>query len=169
MGCAGPRSAGVRVRVAGLAEMQYVAAEHGRPTYPNDFVGTPGYALHAVPLRDAQRAAWERTPPAKRANYAAAGVRHPFDATYGLGPEPAAHVRLRALGRSVPLAGSLLYASPDAASPCGFVTFGTYSQMAGCGVGFGAFYATSDAGVPAELFFSHNGAPRRPAAVSVWL
>ncbi|KAJ7288398.1 POP1-domain-containing protein [Mycena rebaudengoi] len=56
-------------RVAGQRERQTQAFEAGTGYFPRDYPTCPTYAAHATLRAAEERSRWERTPPAKRANY----------------------------------------------------------------------------------------------------
>ncbi|KPV73050.1 uncharacterized protein RHOBADRAFT_29266, partial [Rhodotorula graminis WP1] len=65
-------------RVGGLRERSHQFYEAGAARFPEDFVGTPGFAEHEVRREDDERGYWERRPPAKRPSYGKLGTRWPW-------------------------------------------------------------------------------------------
>ncbi|KAI9026252.1 hypothetical protein DFJ74DRAFT_32739 [Hyaloraphidium curvatum] len=64
---------------SGLREQQSLHFESNCvPYFPTDFVGNPVQQASASKVADQKRAHWERTPVAKRTNFAKLGVAHPF-------------------------------------------------------------------------------------------
>ncbi len=74
------------IRVAGLRDCQTQSFESGVPTFPNDHPGTGLYDLYTQERAKAERARWERTPPAKRANYREPGNLDPWTPQWGTAP-----------------------------------------------------------------------------------
>lgn len=71
-------------RVAGQRERQTQAFEAGTAHFPRDYPLCPAYSEYASARETEERARWERTPPAKRANYARLGTRSPWRADWGV-------------------------------------------------------------------------------------
>ncbi|KAJ7147486.1 POP1-domain-containing protein [Mycena crocata] len=69
-------------RVGGQRERQTQAFEAGTPYFPRDYPLCPTYESYATDRETEERARWERTPPAKRANYARLGTRSPWRADW---------------------------------------------------------------------------------------
>jgi ribonuclease P/MRP protein subunit POP1 len=65
-------------RVGGQRESKSQAFESGVPHFPDDFPGTAIGQVQAEEVGSAKEAKWERTPPAKRVNYAKLGTRSPW-------------------------------------------------------------------------------------------
>ncbi|KAJ7505381.1 ribonucleases P/MRP protein subunit POP1-domain-containing protein [Mycena galericulata] len=71
-------------RVGGQRERQTQAFEAGTGYFPRDYPLCPTYDAYASVREAEERARWERTPPAKRANYARLGTRSPWRADWGV-------------------------------------------------------------------------------------
>ncbi|KAJ7134557.1 NUC188 domain-containing protein [Mycena epipterygia] len=71
-------------RVGGQRERQTQAFEAGTAYFPRDYPLCPAYAAYATARETEEHARWERTPPAKRANYAKLGTRSPWRADWGM-------------------------------------------------------------------------------------
>jgi ribonuclease P/MRP protein subunit POP1 len=65
-------------RVGGQRERKSQAFESGVPHFPDDFPGTATGQKHAEEMGSAEKAKWERTPPAKRVSYAKLGTKSPW-------------------------------------------------------------------------------------------
>ncbi|KAJ7784628.1 POP1-domain-containing protein [Mycena metata] len=71
-------------RVAGQRERQTQAFEAGTAYFPRDFPCCATYAAQVAAREAEEKARWERTPPAKRANYEKLGTRSPWRADWGV-------------------------------------------------------------------------------------
>ncbi|KAJ6584902.1 ribonucleases P/MRP protein subunit POP1-domain-containing protein [Mycena capillaripes] len=71
-------------RVAGQRERQTQAFEAGTAYFPRDYPLCASYDAYASARQTEEQARWERTPPAKRANYARLGTRSPWRADWGV-------------------------------------------------------------------------------------
>lgn len=69
-------------RVGGQRERGTQSFEAGTPYFPRDFPCTKFYEKHWAERADDERAKWERTPPAKRANHEKLGTRSPWRADW---------------------------------------------------------------------------------------
>ncbi|KAJ7095926.1 NUC188 domain-containing protein [Mycena belliarum] len=69
-------------RVGGQRERQTQAFEAGTGYFPRDYPLCATYDAYASAREAEERARWERTPPAKRANYARLGTRSPWRADW---------------------------------------------------------------------------------------
>ncbi|OJA10580.1 hypothetical protein AZE42_04637 [Rhizopogon vesiculosus] len=69
-------------RVGGQRERGTQAFEAGTPYFPRDFPSTGFYETHWSERAEEERAKWERTPPAKRANHEKLGTRSPWRADW---------------------------------------------------------------------------------------
>ncbi|PCH40247.1 POP1-domain-containing protein [Wolfiporia cocos MD-104 SS10] len=76
-------------RIAGQRERATQAFESGCAYFPRDYPTTDAYDAFATERGEEEAAKWERTPPAKRVNYAKLGTRSPWqpDWTVVLGLE----------------------------------------------------------------------------------
>ncbi|KAJ7645420.1 ribonucleases P/MRP protein subunit POP1-domain-containing protein [Mycena polygramma] len=71
-------------RVGGQRERQTQAFEAGTAYFPRDYPLCASYDAYASKRETEEQARWERTPPAKRANYARLGTRSPWRADWGV-------------------------------------------------------------------------------------
>ncbi|KAJ7175799.1 ribonucleases P/MRP protein subunit POP1-domain-containing protein [Mycena filopes] len=71
-------------RVGGQRERQTQAFEAGTAYFPRDFPFCASYDAHVDARETEEKARWERTPPAKRANYEKLGTRSPWRADWGV-------------------------------------------------------------------------------------
>ncbi|KAJ6512218.1 ribonucleases P/MRP protein subunit POP1-domain-containing protein [Mycena vitilis] len=71
-------------RVGGQRERQTQAFEAGTAYFPRDYPLCASYDEYASKRETEEQARWERTPPAKRANYARLGTRSPWRADWGV-------------------------------------------------------------------------------------
>ncbi|KAJ7644080.1 ribonucleases P/MRP protein subunit POP1-domain-containing protein [Roridomyces roridus] len=71
-------------RVGGQRERQTQAFEAGVGYFPRDYPLCGTYDAYAGAREAEERARWERTPPAKRANYALLGTRSPWRPDWGV-------------------------------------------------------------------------------------
>ncbi|KAJ6557418.1 NUC188 domain-containing protein [Mycena vulgaris] len=71
-------------RVGGQRERQVQAFEAGTGYFPRDYPLCATYDAFVSERETEERARWERTPPAKRANYARLGTRSPWRADWGV-------------------------------------------------------------------------------------
>ncbi|KAJ7044056.1 ribonucleases P/MRP protein subunit POP1-domain-containing protein [Mycena alexandri] len=69
-------------RVAGQREHQAQAFEAGTAYFPRDFPCCATYDAQVAARETEEKARWERTPPAKRANYEKLGTRSPWRADW---------------------------------------------------------------------------------------
>ena len=65
-------------RIGGLRERAQQSFEAGCAHFPQDWPGTPAYALEAAGKEKDARGQWERRPPAKRVNFEKLGTESPF-------------------------------------------------------------------------------------------
>jgi ribonuclease P/MRP protein subunit POP1 len=69
-------------RVGGQRERKSQTFESGVPHFPDDFPGTAIGQMHAEEVGSADKAKWERTPPAKRVAYVKLGARRPWQSEW---------------------------------------------------------------------------------------
>jgi ribonuclease P/MRP protein subunit POP1 len=69
-------------RVGGQRERGTQAFEAGTPYFPRDFPCTEFYEKHWAERAEQEKAKWDRTPPAKRANHEKLGTRSPWRADW---------------------------------------------------------------------------------------
>ena len=65
-------------RIGGLRERAQQSFEAGCAHFPQDWPGTPAYAVEAAGKEKGARSQWERRPPAKRVNFGKLGTESPF-------------------------------------------------------------------------------------------
>jgi len=68
-------------RVIGQVQSHALNFDRGKPSFPFDWVGTPGYQAQEQVDSLIASATWHRRPPAKRCNFDKVGVRWPFGGT----------------------------------------------------------------------------------------